>query len=287
MQKSISKKVQFQEGEGTIHAFSTGSVSVKNRFRSAKGNTFFSKLHIFLDRQFTEFIPIWVWVIDHPEGVFVIDTGENAKVLEPDYFKAEGPIANFMNTRLIQFQIEPEEEVGPQLKRLGYEQKDLKQVVLTHMHLDHFDGLRYFEKTPVVVSRYEWENQQFPMPTLLPEWLEPELVNLVDEKGGPFPKSYPLTKSGELQLVHTPGHTKGHCSVLVQTKELDYLLAGDVTYTEEQLIQQQNSGAHQSFSLSRKSFAAIRQYAAQHRLVYLPSHDADALSRIEESSYLQ
>ncbi|HEV9036146.1 MAG TPA: hypothetical protein VGQ51_05985 [Puia sp.] len=29
-----------------------------------------------LDRHFTEWLPVWVMVIEHPEGIFVIDTGE-------------------------------------------------------------------------------------------------------------------------------------------------------------------------------------------------------------------
>jgi N-acyl homoserine lactone hydrolase len=34
----------------------------------------------------------------------------------------------------VRFDIEPEQEVGPQLRRLGIGARDVKTVVLTHMH---------------------------------------------------------------------------------------------------------------------------------------------------------
>lgn len=80
MKRQYAKNVQFNDGVGTIHGFTTGMVSVKTKFREARGGALLSKLNFLLDSQFTEYMPIWVWVIDHPEGVFVIDTGENARV---------------------------------------------------------------------------------------------------------------------------------------------------------------------------------------------------------------
>jgi glyoxylase-like metal-dependent hydrolase (beta-lactamase superfamily II) len=38
----------------------------------------------------------------------------------------------------------PEQEIGPQLRALGVGPRDVKRVVLTHLHMDHDGGLAHF-----------------------------------------------------------------------------------------------------------------------------------------------
>lgn len=283
MQKLVSRRVQFFDGEGTIHGFTTGTVSVKSKFRTAKGGALASKLNFLLDQSWTEAMPILVWVIDHPEGVFVIDTGENARVTKPDYFRKEGFFKNFLNTRSFRFEISPEEEIGPQLKYLGYSQKDIYKVILTHLHLDHFDGLHYFDQTEIMVHDLEIEQPEGMLPTLLPKWFDPVPVSLNRTKNSFFEGESAISQSGELKLVHTSGHTLGHCSVIVETKNRSYFLAGDVTYNEEQLKKSVQAGANMHFRKAKRTFDQIKNYAAQHPMVYLPSHDIASLDRLDKA----
>ncbi|MGD1839779.1 MAG: N-acyl homoserine lactonase family protein [Thermonemataceae bacterium] len=291
MQRVYSKPLRFLEGEGYLHGFSTGTVRVKTTFKTAKGSEPFAMLNLLLDTHWTMPLPILVWVIDHPEGVFVVDTGENIKVLEEDYFKEEGFfkfegfLLHYLKMKPFQFQIKSEEEVGPQLTALGYTLSDIKQVILTHLHLDHFDGLHYFEHNDILINRLEWEKPSFTLPSLYPDWFTPKLATLSSEYSH-FSLSKALTQSGEIQLVHTPGHTMGHCSVLVQSASLHYLLAGDATYDQNQLVNNVLAGAHQSFKQAKKAYQAIKKYAHQHPMVYLPSHDPQSLERLEKDLVL-
>ncbi len=287
MTQTFSKPIKFKEGDGILHGFTTGMVKVKSKFRTAKGNVLTSKINFLLDNQWTEFMPIMVWVIEHPEGVFVIDTGENAQVNNQGYFKNEGAILNYFNTKSFIFDVKPEEEVGPQLKKLGYSENDIKSVVLTHLHLDHFDGLKYFENTKIIINQLEWDKPSFALPSLYPEWFVPNKVELKSTKDECFKNSLDLVKSGEIELIHTPGHTVGHCSVLIKTSEIHYLLAGDVTYNQYQLENNINAGGHQSFKLSQSTYQAIKYYASKNKLVYLPSHDNQVLERMQNNIYLK
>ena len=287
MEQLISKPVRFLDGDGFLHGFSTGRVSVKSRFRTAKGGQYVSKINFLMDNKWTEYMPIMVWVIDHPEGLFVVDTGENAKVSEPDYFKQEGLVLNYINTRSFKFKVCEEEEVGNQLERLGYQQRDISKVILTHLHLDHFDGLHYFDKTEILVNRLEWQKPSFALPSLYPKWFRPRLVDLNSTDNQFFSHYASLTKSGEIVLVHTPGHTLGHCSVLVKSRELHYMLAGDVTYDQNQLINNINAGGHQHFRKSLKTICTIKNYSQVNKLVYLPSHDNDVFVRLRNDLYLK
>lgn len=286
MTHKFSKQIRFKEGDGLLHGFSTGAVKVKSKFRTAKGNVLTSKINFLLDDEWTEYMPIMVWVIQHPEGVFVIDTGENVQVSEPGYFKQEGFFLNYINTRSFVFEVAPEEEVGPQLERLGYQERDVKSVILTHLHLDHLDGLKYFENTEVIVNDMEWEKPNFALPSLYPKWFQPKKVRLGESKEDHFKNSLALVESGEIRLVHTPGHTMGHCSVFIETSELDYFLAGDVTYNQHQLENNIHAGGHQSFVKSKETYRAIKRYAFKNRLVYLPSHDNFGIDRLMRDQYL-
>lgn len=287
MTQTISKRIRFKEGDGILHGFTTGMVKVKSKFRTAQGNVLTSKINFLLDDEFTEYMPIMVWVIDHPEGVFVIDTGENANVNDDGYFQNEGLLLRYINKKSFIFDVKPEEEVEPQLKRLGYTEKDIKSVVLTHLHLDHFDGLSYFENTDIIINQLEWDKASFALPSLYPEWFSPNKVQLKDTNHHHFKNSAPLVNSGEIELVHTPGHTIGHCSVLIKTSDMHYLIAGDVTYNQHQLANNIYAGGHQSFKLSQSTYQAVKSHASKYRLLYLPSHDVQVLERLENEQYLR
>src|SRR6478672_10101767 len=81
-----------------VHLVSTGGVIVKTRFQQAKATGLLAKISFMLDRKFTGWLPIWVMIIEHPEGIFVIDTGENANINDPGYFNFASAMVKWFNT---------------------------------------------------------------------------------------------------------------------------------------------------------------------------------------------
>lgn len=63
-----------------IHLVSCGSVKVKTRFKDARFSGLIAMLDFIADRKFTPWLPIWVMIVEHPEGVFIFDAGEIAAV---------------------------------------------------------------------------------------------------------------------------------------------------------------------------------------------------------------
>ena len=53
------------------------------------------------------------------------------------------------------FDVTPEQEVGPQLLKLGIRSDDVRTVILTHLHTDHAGGLHHFPKSKILVSDKE------------------------------------------------------------------------------------------------------------------------------------
>jgi hypothetical protein len=75
-----------------IHVIQTGTVAIRPNQLRGKGTAYLVRLtNTLTDRRWTEPLPIYVWAIEHPEGVIVIDTGETAKAAEPGYFPAWHP----------------------------------------------------------------------------------------------------------------------------------------------------------------------------------------------------
>jgi len=264
-----------------VHLISTGAVSVKKKFREATRTGLLAMIDFILDKNFTEWMPIWVLVIEHPDGIFVIDTGENADVNNPGYFKSSGFFAHWFDTTQFKFKVNRDEEIGPQLSRLNIPIENIKAIILTHLHLDHIDGLKYFPLTEIIVNKLEWERPFGDLPKLYPHWFKPKLVEL-NEQFDVFDHVKYLTRSKDLLLVETPGHTYHHCSVLLQADECCIFFGADICYSQCQIIEEKYSGTNASHRMAKLTYDTVKRFAKKRKLVFVPSHDAEASARLKE-----
>ena len=133
----------------TLHAIQTGSVRIKTAQVEGRGRGLRRRLAVLADRHWTPWLPTYVWVIDHSEGVLVVDTGQGAHLLETR--RSLHPYHRWE----VEFRLERDEEIGPQLRGLGIGPRDVTRVILTHLHVDHDGGLAHFPNTEILVSRGE------------------------------------------------------------------------------------------------------------------------------------
>ena len=84
-------------------------------------------------------IPMRAWLIEHPDGLILVDTGQNARFNEPGYLPRE----SLHVRRNLPGGCTPEQEVGPRMRALGFDPKDIRWTMLTHLHLDHDGGLEH------------------------------------------------------------------------------------------------------------------------------------------------
>ncbi len=238
-----------------------------------------------LDSSWTEPLPIYAWVIEHPEGVIVVDTGETARVSEPGYFTWWHPYYRLG----VREWVKPEDEIGNQLQALGIRPGDVRWVIMTHLHTDHAGGMYHFPEAEFIISETEYaaaSGFQGRMAGYLsqhwPAWLAPPLVTYDPEPVGPFPESLTVTQAGDVHLVPTPGHSPGQQAVLVDADGLTYFLAGDTSYTEQKLRDQVVDGVTSDVDEARQTLRRTLQYAQQTPTVYLPSHDPDSGRRLAE-----
>ena len=258
---------------------------MKTKFRQAKRRGLLAKIAFMLDKTFTDWLPIWVMIIEHPEGIFVIDTGENANINDPGYFSFAGAMVKWFNTTQYKFKVEREEEIDMQLQALGIAADKVKTVILTHLHLDHVDGLRHFPKNHIIVNKAEWEKPYGDLPQLYPSWFKPDLVEL-NEKYDVFDKALYITESKDIVLVQTPGHTWHHCSVILKTEQGHIFFGADVCYDLQQIIDGKYSGANASHKLAKDTYSKVRSFCSDHKTIFIPSHEAAAAERLAGFQYL-
>ena len=235
------------------------------------------------DKEWTAPLPIYAWLLEHPEGLIVVDTGETARTKMPGYFPWWHPYYRFG----VRLRVRPEEEIGPQLLSLGVRPEDVASVVMTHLHTDHSGGLHGFRHSKIYVSPEEYALARGTVGTLLgylpqrwPEWFQPEPIMFESVPLGPFSRTARLTAVGYVTIVPTPGHTVGHVSVVALSEGITYFLAGDTSYTLRLMEEQEVDGISPDEEEALRTLRKIRQYCSENPTVYLPTHDPHSAQRL-------
>lgn len=136
------------------------------------------------------------------------------------------------------------ETAREQVRALGYDPKDVRHIVLTHLDLDHAGGLVDFPQATVHV--YAEELRAFESPR---DAAERDRYRAVQFEHGPQWRSYgklgetwfgfdavrELDDLQELLLIPLAGHTRGHAGVAVDTGDRWLLHAGDAYFFHGQL----------------------------------------------------
>jgi N-acyl homoserine lactone hydrolase len=242
-----------------IRAIQTGSVRIKAAQVEGRGHGLRRRLAIFTGTEWTEWLPTYAWVINTDEGIIVVDTGQGAHLLESG--KSLHPFVRWE----VAFRIEHEQEIGPQLRALGIGPRDVKRVVLSHLHMDHDGGLAHFPNSEILVA---------------PGELKSASGYLGAEPFGPFTMSRRLTEAGDVVAVATPGHTADHISVAVQDGDTSYFLAGDTSYNQNLMLGGKVDGVSADERVAIATLDTIRRFTQSRPTVYLPTHDPQCADRL-------
>jgi glyoxylase-like metal-dependent hydrolase (beta-lactamase superfamily II) len=264
-----------------IHAIQTGFVKIKTAQVEGHGHGLARRLAIFTDHNWTEWLPTYAWAIEHKEGVIVVDTGQGAHLLETG--KSYHPYVRWE----VKFRIDREEEIGPQLRALGIGPRDVKKVILTHLHMDHDGGLIHFPNSEILVASGELRTAsgcagriRGYLPNRWPSWFDPTPLELAAEPIGPFARTRRLTHAGDIVAVATPGHTADHVSILVQEGDTTHFLAGDTSYSESLMLAGMVDGVSTDERISGATLDSIRDFARVRSTIYLPTHDPQSATRL-------
>jgi N-acyl homoserine lactone hydrolase len=259
-----------------VSAIQTGTVAVKEEHFKYSGLGILRVPKILFGKKWMKEMPIWTWVIETPTGNYLIDTGETADFFNPLHLSNKAD--NYVNRKILRINISREQEIDQQLKEIGLSSGNIDVVILTHMHIDHIDGVKYFPHSKFLVSKLDREKPYGIPLSVLPTWFKSEKIDYRKSDYG-FTGGFKI--SNELEIIATPGHTLGHQSVMLSVDNCKIIFAGDMTFNEHQLKNNIVGGINMQISKSKESIKQMQQFSRENNLIYLPSHDYESGSRLQ------
>ncbi len=214
-------------------------------------------------------------LIEHPKhGVIIYEAGPapNWEELWPDPVKEVFGITRYEN----------ENRLDVQLKNAGYDIKDVKAVIIGHLHLDHAGGLEFFRGLDVPIYAHEEEikysyyaiatKQDFG--AYLPHYIDPSF-NWKPIHGCEFELFEGIT------LYQTPGHTPGTLSMKVGLGNNEsFLFTSDTTFFKENFYDEKPLGwLVRDMGAWWKSLAKLKNIAGRHNSHVVLGHDGDIFKK--------
>ena len=168
-------------------------------------------------------IPVPSYVIEHPQGVVVFDSGLRAGLAD-----AADPEHARQAMDKIKVELPRGSDLASRLASLGHDVTDVRYLINSHLHFDHCGGNHLIPNAPLVIQKREWEAGH-----------SPELC----ERCGYARSDYDLGHDilaidgdhdvfgdGSVTCFLTHGHTPGHQSVKVKLPGGDVVLTADACY---------------------------------------------------------
>jgi N-acyl homoserine lactone hydrolase len=209
-------------------------------------------------------VPLLAFLIDHPQGLVLFDTGVDVDTEEDPYLDTT-----------------PDRRVDRQLERLGYRPADVRYVVMSHLHLDHVGGMPLFPQATFIVRRQELRAAWWPDAyergydfDLLLKTRGLKYLQLADGE------VFDIFGDSALVCIDTKGHTEGHQSLVVDLPESGkVVLVGDAAQVHENLHDSVPPGMSWNNQWSVDSIRKLRHLRDIGALVIL-GHELSALASL-------
>ena len=151
--------------------------------------------------------------------------------------------------------------IGPvaALKNHGIDADDITDLIVTHSHHDHIEGVKHFQNATVYIQREEYEKGKKYIPEGFPVVLFEDSLKLCEG----------------VRIVTVGGHSKGSCIVEITDGDRIYAVCGDECYSPRCLEEGILTG---SSVCPEKSRAFLEKYRSD-KYVALLCHQMPPLTR--------
>jgi N-acyl homoserine lactone hydrolase len=233
-------------------------------------------------------IPVQAFLVEHPgAGPILVDTGFHAAVAV-DSRQGMGRLAGLIFKDL---KMDAEQAVPAQLRERGFAPEDVKVVLLTHLHADHASGIAQFPDATFVLSAQEWHAAARGKQT--EGYLKRQFDHAFDyrmldferdeaDSFASFGRSFDVFGDGSVRMVFTPGHSEGHCSVVLRLKDREALLTSDAANSMSTITETAVPYRMVDEHRFRRSLREIQLYIEQTPdALVIPGHDMAAWRRLD------
>ena len=186
-------------------------------------------------------------VMMHPtEGVILFDTGYSRSFLE-----ATRRFPERIYTLTTPVFVSQEECAVYKLKKLGIAPQDVRHIIISHFHADHYAAIADFPKATYWFDSQAWENIRKKgawravfsgfLPALIPDDflsrarpITAKEIRPLPSHFAPFSKGFDMFGDETLFLVELAGHATGQLGCFVQSqKERSIFLVADACWTSQ------------------------------------------------------
>lgn len=239
-------------------------------------------------------VPIVAFLVEHPTaGLMLIDTGFHAAVADrkdPERARNLGPVGRLLAREL---HMRPEQSVAAQLRARGIDPADIGLIVMTHLHFDHASALADFPGATVLVAEPEWRSARgrggplrgYSVAQLdsRPSYRTLDFSSPSAQVRGAFAQTLDVFGDGSVTLASTPGHSRGHLSVILRLGSREALIAGDAIYTMATLRDGERPWRSEDAKAFERSLSALQAYdREQPEALIIPGHDMEHWRSLEE-----
>jgi N-acyl homoserine lactone hydrolase len=165
-------------------------------------------------------IPVPAFVIEHPQGLVLFDTG-----MHPDLVRSSDRLRSVAS--IFQPEVSQDELVSARLEQRGVDPGQVAVIASSHLHFDHCGGHSLVPDARLLVQRAEWDAAHdagmIELGGYNPD--DFEVGHDVEYLDG----EHDIFGDGALVLVPTNGHTAGHQSLVVDGRTV---LVGDACYCQ-------------------------------------------------------
>lgn len=196
-------------------------------------------------------IPINAWLIKHPDGDVLVDSGAYKDDMKNYWHEAAEDVAT-LREALAEYDEKPE---------------DIKHLIITHLHFDHALNAKELVNATVYVQKAEFEFQNQPHPMMAglynTQFIEGMDVKLIDGEAEIVPG---------VRVFPVPGHTPGAQAVEVDTEKGKAVISGfcctGEVFPEEGDV---TPGIHVDALAAFDSVRLVRERAD----IIIPQHDPE------------
>lgn len=231
-------------------------------------------------------------LIEHPtQGLILFDTGYT-----PSFFTETASFPYRLYRYVTPVTLHKHSSTIDQIEQLGYSSKDVKMIILSHLHADHISGVKEFPWATFRLTRTAYDEisekkgisalKRGFIPSLLPhdfisrvDWVDDRHKIQLDAPYSPFTEGYDLLQDQSLIAVDLPGHAAGQIGLFLYTVENErvFLLADSCwtyeSYYSNQLPHRLTNFITHDPNMYRITLHRIHQFAKEHPEVrMIPSH---------------